>query len=287
MIEILIVDDQNFTIQALEAILETEPDFEITGITSGSEAIEHLEQTKVDIAMVDLEMPGISGLTLTKIFNQRFPDTKVIIFSSNDDEGSINSAVESGARGYLLKSTSSPEIIDTIRAVQRGYFQLGPGLFEKLLSHFLKQKEQAVNNSIALESKYVRLMVDLEEKIISLNETERLETHQELEREIENLKQEFRSGLEIFQDRVSNQLQNGIEAASNKLRDSIPDIQKIEAQADNRNLEQQRYLNTLLAVNKQAIKKLENKVNSIQYYFVIFLSLSFFSIGTILLLRLI
>ena len=283
MIKILIVDDQNFTLQALQAILKTESDFEVMAITNGSEAIEHLEQTKVDIAIVDLEMPEINGLTLTKIFRQRFPDTKVIILSSHDDESNINSAVESGARGYLLKNTSSPEIIDTIRAVQRGYFQLGPGLFEKLLSHFLKQKE-AVNSSNGFEKKYVRLMVDLEEKIVSQNETERLETHQELEREIENLKQEFRSGLEIFQDRVSNQLQNGLEAANNRLRDSIPDIQKIETQIDHRNLERQRYINTLFAGNKQAIKKLENKVNSMQY-FIIFLSIIFFFMSMTLLLN--
>ena len=285
MIKILIVDDQNFTRQALQAILETQPDFEVTGkVHSGSEAIEHLEQTKVDITIVDLEMPEMSGLTLTKIFSQRFPDTKVIILSSHDDRSKINSAVESGARGYLLKDTSSQEIIDTIRAVQKGFFQLGPGLYEKLLSHLIEQKEQAVNNSVSLEKKYVRLMMDLEEKIMSRNETERLETHQEIEREIENLKQEFRSGLKNFQYQVSNQLQNGIEAANEKLRDSIPDFQKIETQVDNRNLEQQRYINTLFAGNKQAIKKLENKVNSVQY-FVIFLSTIFFLIGMMLLLN--
>ena len=284
MIKILIVDDQNFTLQALQAILETEPDFEVTGkVTSGYEAIEHLEQTKVDITIVDLEMPEMNGLTLTKIFRQRFPDTKVIILSSHDDESNINSAVELGARGYLLKNTSSPEIIDTIRAVQRGYFQLGPGLFEKLLSHFLKQ-EEVVNNSNGFEKKYLQLMVDLEKKIMSRNEIERLETHQELEREIENLKQEFRSGLENFQYQVSNQLQNGIEAANDKLRDSIPDIQKIETQIDHRSLERQRYINTLFAGNKQTIKKLENKVNSMQY-FVIFLSIIFFFMSMTLVLN--
>ena len=220
---------------------------------------------------------------MTKIFSQRFPDTKVIILSSHDDESNINSAVESGARGYLLKNTSSPEIIDTIRAVQRGYFQLGPGLFEKLLSHFIREKEQAANRSLCLEEKYVRLAIDLEEKIMFLNETERLKTHQELEREIENLKREFRSGLKNFQNRVSNQLQNGIEAANNKLRDSIPDFEKIQAQVDNRNFEQQRYLNTLLAGNKQTIKKLQNKVDSIQRL-VIVLSFIFFLITTLLLI---
>ena len=285
MIKILIVDDQNFTRQALQAILVKEPDFEVTAkVTSGSEAIEHLEQTKVDITIVDLEMPQMSGLTLTKIFSQRFPDTKVIILSSHDDESSINSAVEAGARGYLLKNTSSQEIVDTIRAVQRGYFQLGPGLFEKLLSHFIEQKEHTINSAISLEQKYARLIAELEAKIVSRNETERLKTYQELEHQMGNLKQEFRSGLENFQYQVSNQLQNGIDAANHKLRDSIPDLQKIETQVDNRNLEQQRYINTLFAGNKQAIKKLENKVNSIQY-FVIFLSVIFFLVGMMLLLN--
>jgi DNA-binding NarL/FixJ family response regulator len=133
VIKILIVDDQNFTRQALQTILETEVDFEVVGkATSGLEAIKYLEQSKVDIALVDLEMPEMNGLTLTKILSQRFADTKTIILSSHDGDDEINSAVEAGARGYLLKNTSAQEIGDTIRAVQRGYFQLGPGLFEKL-----------------------------------------------------------------------------------------------------------------------------------------------------------
>ena len=284
MIKILIVDDRRFTIQALQAILETEPDFEVTGVTSGSQAIEYLEQTKVDLTVVDLEMPQMSGLTLTKIFSKRFPDTKVIILSSHDDESNINSAVEAGARGYLLKNTSSQEIIDTIRAVQRGYFQLGPGLFEKLLSHFLREKEQAANISLGLEEKYDRLAMNLEEKIMFLNQTERLKTHQELEREIKNLKQEFRSGLEKFQDRVSNQLQNGIEAANNQLHDSIPDLEKIQAQVDNRNFEQQKYLNTLFTINKRTIEKLQHQVDFLQR-FAVFFSLTFFLVTMLLLIR--
>ena len=285
MVKILIVDDQNFTRQALQTILETQPDFEITAKANhGIEAIKCLEQTQIDIAIVDLEMPDINGLMLTKSFTQRFPDTKVIILSSNDDENNINSAVKLGARGYLLKSTSSQEIIDTIRAVQRGYFQLGPGLFEKLLSHFIKEKEQATNNLNSIEKKYIQLITELEEKMVSRNETERAQMYRELEHQIDNLKQDFRSGLENFQYQVSNQLQNGIEAANNRLHESIPDVQKIETQVDNRNLEQQRYINTLFAGNKQAIKKLENKVNSVQY-FVIFLSTICVLVGMLLLLN--
>ena len=279
MIKILVVDDQKFTREALQAILEPEPDFEIVGkANGGSEAFEYLEQTKVDITIVDLEMPEMNGLTVTKMLGQRFPETKVIILSSNDEEDNINSAVQSGARGYLLKNTSGQEIVDTIRAVQRGYFQLGPGLFEKLLSHLICDKEQAVENLSSLKDNYARSMIELEKKILARNNAERQEMYRELEFQISSLKQDFRSGLENFQYQVSNQLQNGIEAANEQINTSVPDIKKIEMQIDRHNLEQQRYISTLFTTNKQAVKKLESQLDSVRY-FVIFLGAIFFVIG--------
>jgi DNA-binding NarL/FixJ family response regulator len=279
VIKILIVDDQNFTRQALQTILETEADFDVVGkATSGVEAIKYLEQSKVDIALVDLEMPEMNGLTLTKILSQRFVDTKAIILSSHDGEDEINSAVEAGARGYLLKNTSAQEIGDTIRAVQRGYFQLGPGLFEKLLSHFIQEQEESAENLLNLQNNYERSLLELEQKIVAQNDLDRKEMYQELELQIGNLKQDFRQGLGNFQSQVSKQLQTGIEAAGDQMNRSAPDMYKIEMQIDHRNLEQQRYINTLFASNKQALKKLENQIYVLRY-FVIFLSIIFFIVG--------
>lgn len=275
MIKILVVDDQNFTRQALQAILETEPDFEVVGkATSGKEALKYMEQIGVDIMVVDLEMPEMNGLILTKTIEKHFPNTKVIILSSHDDKDSINGAVEAGAKGYLLKSTSAQEIVDTIRAIQRGYFQLGPGLFEKLLSHLFQEKENASENLSQLEKKYAQSMVKLEEKILSSNETERQELYQEIELQINNLKQDFRSGLENFQNQVSNQLQSGLDEANARFNNSVPDAQKIETQIDYRNMEQQRYINTLFAGSKQSIYKLEKQVGFLRH-FVILLSVIF------------
>lgn len=279
MIKILVVDDQNFTRQALQTILENEPDFQVVEkATSGIEAIKYLEQNRVDITIVDLEMPEMDGLSLTKILSERFPETKAIILSSHDHEDQINSAVEAGARGYLLKNTSAQEIGDTIRAVQRGYFQLGPGLFEKLLSHLIQEKEQAAENLIDLQSNYARSLVELEQKILLHNEASRKEMYQELELQILNIKQDFRLGLGNFQSQVSQQLQTGIEAASSQMNRSAPNMYKVEMQIDHRNLEQQRYINTLFAGNKQALRKLENQIYILRY-FVIFLSIIFFIVG--------
>ena len=262
MIKILIVDDQNFTRQALQAILETEDDFEIVGkANNGVQAFEFMDEVCPDIVIVDLEMPEMNGLTLTKIVRQRFPEIKVIILSSNDDDKNINAAVEAGARGYLLKTTSAQEIVDTIRAIQRGYFQLGPGLFEKLLSHLISDKENTSENLSQLEAKYSGHLAQLEQKIAVDNEKDRRELYGEIDQQISNLKREFRDGLETFQHQVSNQLKIGLDAAKNQFKNVNPDTQVIEKQIDARNLEQQRYINTLFSSTKQSIRKLESKVN--------------------------
>jgi DNA-binding NarL/FixJ family response regulator len=275
MIKILIVDDQNLTRQALQVILETEPDFVIVGkATNGVEAFKYTETADIDIILVDLEMPEMNGLTLTEIVRQRFPNIKVIILSSHDDEDNINAAVEAGARGYLLKSTSAKEIVDTIRAVERGYFQIGPGLFEKLLSHLIREKEKSSENLSQLKTNYTQSIVKLEEKIAQRNEAERQELYQEIESQVNNLKLEFRTGLTTFQSQVSNQLKVGLDAANSRLNDAMPSSKKIEMQIDGRNLEQQRYINTLFASSKQTIKKLEQQIQWMRY-FVIFLSISF------------
>lgn len=252
---------------ALQTILEAEADFAVIGqATSGSEALSIMEQEAINIIIVDLEMPEMDGLTLTKIIQQRFTDTRVIILSSHNDEASINAAVASGARGYLLKSTSTQEIADTIRAVERGYFQLGPGLFEKLLSHLIQEKQRTVDNLLQLEAKYTQSMVVLEDKILAKNEAQRQQLFQELELQIHNLKQDFRSGLENFQSQVSNQLHNGMQAAELKFSHSIPKIEEIEMHIDHRNLEQQRYINTLFAGSKQAIQRLQVQITYIRYF---------------------
>ena len=275
MIKILIVDDQNFTRQALQAILESEPDFEIVGeATNGIEAFEYTDKADVDIILVDLEMPEMNGLTLAKIVRQRFPSIKVIILSSHDDEDTINAAVEAGAKGYLLKSTPAQEIVDTIRAVERGYFQLGPGLFEKLLSHLLSEKDKSSENLSQLEINYTQSMAQLEAKIALKNEAERQELQQEIESQINILKLGFRGGLKTFQSQVSNQLQVGLDAATSRLNDALPSVKKIEMKIDGRNLEQQRYINTLFASSKQTIKRLEQQIQLMRY-FIIFLTISF------------
>jgi hemolysin D len=132
-IRILIVDDQNFVRKMLQYSLESHLDLEIIGTAnSGKDALAQIEQFHPDIALVDIEMPDMNGLEITRTISEQYPQIKVLVISIHDDESYIREALQAGAKGYLLKNTPPAELAHAIRFVKRGYLQLGPGLFEKL-----------------------------------------------------------------------------------------------------------------------------------------------------------
>ena len=141
MIRILLADDSITVRQKLQYMLEPEADFEIVGTAeSGEKTVELSGSLKPDVALVDIEMPGLDGLGATKQISRRYPDVKVLILSSFGDESYIDQALKAGARGYLLKNTPASELFHAIRFVQKGYLQLGPGLFEKYSAHTAKEE---------------------------------------------------------------------------------------------------------------------------------------------------
>jgi hemolysin D len=142
-IRILLVDDLETVRQMLRLSLESEPDIDIVGSAAdGSSALEAIEKLYPDLALVDIEMPGMDGLTVAEKVCSRFSQTKVLIFSSYDDVNYIKKALAVGAKGYLLKSTPTEELLHAIRYIHKGYLQLGPGLFEKLESETLTEGDR-------------------------------------------------------------------------------------------------------------------------------------------------
>ncbi len=132
MIRILLADDSLTVRQKLQYMLDSEADFSIVGSADNGETVVELCGTlKPDVALVDIEMPGLNGLEATQQIAEQHPDTKVLIFSSYGDDAYISQALKAGARGYLLKDTPAAELFHAIRFVHKGYLQLGPGLFEK------------------------------------------------------------------------------------------------------------------------------------------------------------
>lgn len=132
-IHVLLVDDQNFVLELLQSYLQPETDLVVVGMAdNGQTALDLTALLHPDIVLVDIEMQGMDGLTLTQKIAQHFSKTKVMVLSSHDNKDYILRAIQAGAQGYLLKNTPSQELVHAIRFVYRGYLQLGPGLFEKL-----------------------------------------------------------------------------------------------------------------------------------------------------------
>lgn len=133
MIRVLLVDDQIFMCQILQEWLGEEDDFEVVGYANdGEKALELVEQLEPHIVIMDVEMPEMDGVTTTEIISQRFTRVSVIIFSGNDSYENLASALQVGAKGYILKGAQKEEIVQTIRSVHKGYSQLEPRLIEKI-----------------------------------------------------------------------------------------------------------------------------------------------------------
>ncbi len=132
-IRILIVDDQSMIREGLIALIKTDKDLEVVGTAvDGEDAIRQVEILEPDVVLMDMEMPGLDGVNATKIICARFSDVKVLVLSTYDERDYIARSLDSGAMGYLLKGTPAQELIGAIKAVYRGYAQIGPGAFEKI-----------------------------------------------------------------------------------------------------------------------------------------------------------
>ncbi|MBV9390061.1 MAG: response regulator transcription factor [Chroococcidiopsidaceae cyanobacterium CP_BM_ER_R8_30] len=133
MIDILIVDDQRVIREGIRALLEPESDLHVVGEASnGRVAIEQIEALRPDVALIDIQMPEMDGISATQIITQRFAETKVLVLSGHDSEEHLAKALEAGAKGYILKDIAAAELSNAIRTVHRGYAKSGLGLTENL-----------------------------------------------------------------------------------------------------------------------------------------------------------
>ncbi|MGF1541384.1 MAG: response regulator transcription factor [Pleurocapsa sp.] len=134
MIKVLIVDDQKTVQEVLRSYLEEDTSLEVVNCANnGQEALDIIETNRPHIVLMDIEMPILDGLTATRIISEKYVDTNVLILSVHDEDAYLNTALQVGAKGYLLKNTPARELLNAIHSAYKGYFQLGPGLLEKYL----------------------------------------------------------------------------------------------------------------------------------------------------------
>ena len=130
-IRVLIVDDRRLHCQLIQISLSSEADIEVVGLANdGETALKLAKELEPDIALVDLEMPGMDGIKTTQLLCQSLLTTRVIILTSYEQQEYIDRAFEVGAKGYLQKNITSQELASAIRFVVRNYVQFGEGLFK-------------------------------------------------------------------------------------------------------------------------------------------------------------
>ncbi|WP_159887706.1 response regulator transcription factor [Paenibacillus puerhi] len=134
MISLIIVDDDPFIRESLKLILELDPELSVQGtFADGESAHAHVAQGgKADVVLMDIRMPGCSGVEGTLRIKQKSPDTKVLILTTFDDDDYIVEALRNGASGYLLKNIPPDRIVQGIKAVHQGNLLIHPDIARKL-----------------------------------------------------------------------------------------------------------------------------------------------------------
>ena len=165
MIKVLIADDQELIRESLKIILDSKPDIEVTdAVSDGLEVIRSVRENKPDIILLDIRMPRLDGVSCTKIIKEGYPDIKIIILTTFDDDEYVFNALKYGASGYLLKGISMDSLVEAINTVYQGQAMINPDIASKVLKVFSKL---AVNNeTIHVESENVKTLTKNEWAII-------------------------------------------------------------------------------------------------------------------------
>ncbi len=133
MIRVVVVDDHPIVRQGLVATLDDESDFQVVGAASSAEeAVGLVERHAPDVILLDLELPGMSGVEAIPRLREASPASKILVFTAYDTDERVLSAVRAGAGGYLLKGAAVSEIAGAIRTVADGGTALAPSAAAKL-----------------------------------------------------------------------------------------------------------------------------------------------------------
>jgi DNA-binding NarL/FixJ family response regulator len=141
---IVLADDHVVVRQGLRALLEAEPDFAIVGeAADGLEVPDLVERLKADVLVLDLMLPGLNGLEVTRQVQQRSPQARVVVLSMYANEAYVLEALRNGAAAYVLKEASAADLVHAIREVMAGRRYLSPPLSESAIELYVQKAKAA------------------------------------------------------------------------------------------------------------------------------------------------
>jgi DNA-binding NarL/FixJ family response regulator len=136
-IRILAADDHPLLRDGIAAVIETQADMRLVAeATNGREAIERFRQHIPDITLMDLQMPGISGIEAIASIRNEFPQARIVVLTTYEGDVQALQAFKAGASGYVLKSMVRKELLETIRTVHAGHRRIPPAVAAEIAAHF-------------------------------------------------------------------------------------------------------------------------------------------------------
>lgn len=160
---ILLVDDHEVVRIGLKSLLEHNDQFEVVAeAATAKEAVEMVEEHQPDVVLMDIRLPGPSGIDATEEITQRFPDVRVVILTSYAEDDMLFSAIRAGASGYVLKQIGAEGLITAIEAACRGEALLDPAVTQRVFQEVrraVKEEEAAAFVNLSQQEKHVLALV--------------------------------------------------------------------------------------------------------------------------------
>ena len=160
---ILLVDDHEVVRLGLKSLLERHSQFDVAGEASNArEAIEIVNNTHPDVVVMDIRLPGMSGIEACEEITGRFPETKVIMLTSYAEDEMLFSAIRAGASGYILKQIGGEDLVRAIEAVGRGEAMLDPTVTQRVFQEVrraVKEEEASAFAHLSQQEKHVLILV--------------------------------------------------------------------------------------------------------------------------------
>ena len=163
MIRVLICDDQEIVCEGLATILSPDDEIEVVGTAyNGAEAIELIPSLLPDIILMDLKMPVMNGILATQNISRRYPEIRILVLTTYEDDEWLFDAIRSGASGYLLKDTPRVDLIDAIKGTIAGDSFVDPALTGKLLARIARTpRPDPIPSTIDLTSRENEILASI------------------------------------------------------------------------------------------------------------------------------
>jgi DNA-binding NarL/FixJ family response regulator len=146
---VLLADDHPIVLRGLVLVLDQQPDFEIVAeVHDGAQAVERVMSDAIDLAILDVSMPRMTGLQAAREITHRKPDVRVLILSMHENEEYFFEALAAGASGYVLKTAVDRDLVEACRAAMRGEPFLYPGAVRALIREHLERARRGETGSV-------------------------------------------------------------------------------------------------------------------------------------------